>query len=80
MGSKKLKSTVMTTGLERSAHRSLLFGLGLRREDLSKPIIGIANSWTDIVPGHMHLNEIAAVVREGISSAGGTPREYRRYR
>ncbi len=76
MSEKLLNSSRVTGGLDRSAHRSLLFGLGLRRKDLERPIIGIANSWTDMVPGHSHLNEIAAAVREGICSAGGTPREF----
>ncbi|MGI6616037.1 MAG: dihydroxy-acid dehydratase [Dethiobacteria bacterium] len=71
-----MHSSTVTGGLDRSAHRALLLGLGLRREDLDQPIIGIANSWTDMVPGHNHLNEIAAAVREGICSAGGTPREF----
>ncbi|NLA05043.1 MAG: dihydroxy-acid dehydratase [Firmicutes bacterium] len=66
----------VTGGLENSARRALLLGLGLRREDLERPLIGIANSWTDIVPGHSHLDEIAGAVREGICSAGGTPREF----
>ena len=47
----------ITEGLERTAHRALLFGLGLNRSDLEKPLIGVVNSWTDLVPGHMHLNE-----------------------
>lgn len=76
MSGKDLNSSTITGGLERSAHRSLLFGLGLRREDLERPLIGIANSWTDMVPGHRHLNELAAEVREGICIAGGTPREF----
>lgn len=76
VSSTDLRSANVTAGLERSAHRALLLGLGLRREDLERPIIGIANSWTDIVPGHRHLHEVAAAVREGICAAGGTPREF----
>jgi dihydroxy-acid dehydratase len=72
----KLNSNALTSGLERAAHRSLLHGLGLRREDFGKPIIGVVNSWTDIVPGHMHLGELSQAVREGICSAGGVPREF----
>ncbi len=66
----------ITEGLERTAHRALLFGLGLNRSDLEKPLIGVVNSWTDLVPGHMHLNELAAAIREGINAGGGVPREF----
>jgi dihydroxy-acid dehydratase len=66
----------LTKGVERAAHRALLYGLGLNIADLHKPLIGIVNSWTDLVPGHMHLNDLAAVVREGIAAGGGTAREF----
>ncbi len=66
----------LTQGPERAAHRALLLGLGLNRTDLEKPLIGVANSWTDIVPGHIHLNEMAAAIREGIHSGGGIAREF----
>ena len=66
----------LTTGVERAAHRALLYGLGLNRADLDKPLIGIVNSWTDLVPGHMHLNDLAGVIREGIAAGGGTAREF----
>jgi len=63
-------------GTERAAHRALLLGLGLNRSDLEKPLIGVVNSFTDLVPGHTHLNELSAVIREGIAAAGGTAREF----
>jgi len=66
----------LTSGVERAAHRALFHGLGLNRADLDKPLIGIANSWTDLVPGHMHLNDLAAVIREGIAAGGGIAREF----
>lgn len=72
----KLNSENLTRGPERAAHRALLLGLGLGRSDLEKPLIGVVNSWTDIVPGHMHLGELSQAVREGICAAGGTPREF----
>ncbi len=76
MNNKRLLSARMTGGTERAAQRALLFGLGLRRQDLGKPLIGIANSWTDIVPGHLHLKDIANALRQGICSAGGIPFEF----
>ncbi len=73
---KNLPSDNLSIGSERTGHRALLFGLGLNRGDLQKPLIGIANSFTDLVPGHIHLNELSAVIREGICAAGGIPREF----
>lgn len=72
----KLKSAQLSEGTERAAHRALLLGLGLNRSDLAKPLIGVVNSRTDIVPGHMHLDELAQVIREGICAGGGLPREF----
>jgi dihydroxy-acid dehydratase len=72
----KLKSASLWEGTEKAAHRALLLGLGLNRSDLGKPLIGVVNSKTDIVPGHMHLDELAQAVREGICAAGGIPREF----
>lgn len=69
-------SKTLTSGIERAAHRALLLGLGLNRSDLQKPLIGISNSFTNLVPGHMHLNELARVIREGICAAGGVPLEF----
>jgi len=71
-----MKSDDLKIGLERSPHRALLKSLGLVDEDLDKPFIGIANSYTNIVPGHLHLNEIAKAVSEGIWQAGGVPFEF----
>jgi dihydroxy-acid dehydratase len=71
-----LKSAQLSKGTERAAHRALLLGLGLNRKDLTKPLIGVVNSRTDLVPGHMHLDELAQVIREGICTAGGVPREF----
>lgn len=63
----------MKVGLERSHHRALLRALGLDSRDFGKPFIGIACSYTDLVPGHMHLDRVAWAVREGIREAGGVP-------
>ncbi len=62
--------------VERSSHRALLKSLGLTDEDMTKPFIGIANSYTNIVPGHVHLRAIGEAVKEGILAAGGTPFEF----
>jgi len=71
-----MRSSSIKEGLERAPHRSLLFALGLGREDFSKPFIGIANSFTEIVPGHKHLGQLARAVKDGIRSAGGVPFEF----
>jgi len=76
MTKNNLPSSNLTAGTERAAHRALLFGLGLNRKDLEKPLIGVVNSWTDIVPGHIHLNELSKVIREGICAGGGVAREF----
>src|SRR5512136_2451769 len=70
-----MKSDVIKKGIERAPHRSLLYALGCTHEELDKPFIGIVNSFSEIVPGHVHLNEIAQAVKEGIRSRGGVPFE-----
>jgi len=62
--------------VERAAHRALLAALGLTREDFKKPFIGVANSYTSVVPGHIHLQKIGQTVKEGIIAAGGVPFEF----
>ncbi|MDR1954395.1 MAG: dihydroxy-acid dehydratase [Candidatus Methanoplasma sp.] len=68
-----MRSDVVRKGIGSAPARSLLRADGLTDEDFEKPFIGIANSWNDIVPGHIHLNEIVEAVREGIIEAGGRP-------
>jgi len=68
-----MNSDWIKKGVERAPHRSLLYALGLDKEDLEKPIIGIASSANDIIPGHKHLNQICEEVKSGVYSAGGTP-------
>ena len=68
-----MRSEVVRKGIGSAPARSLLRADGLTDEDFEKPFIGIANSWNDIVPGHLHLNEITEAVREGIIEAGGKP-------
>ena len=73
---KDYRSGMLTNGLERSAHRALLYSTGLDQEDLHKPMIAVVNSFTEMVPGHFHLRELADFVKQGILEAGGIPREF----
>ena len=70
------RSHKMTKGLEKAPHRSLLFALGMTREEMRRPLIGVVNSANEIVPGHMHLDIIAQAVKDGVRMAGGTPMEF----
>ena len=69
-------SDQVTKGLERAPHRSLLYALGYSPEELERPLVGIANSQNEIVPGHRHLDRIAEAVKAGVRMAGGTPIEF----
>src|SRR4030042_624270 len=71
-----MRSDIVKKGLERAPHRSLLRALGLTQKDIEQPLIGIVNSFNEVVPGHIHLNEIAQAVKAGVRSAGGTPLEF----
>lgn len=71
-----MKSEIVKKGTDRVAHRALLKSLGVLDEDFEKPFIGIANAYSTIVPGHMHLDKITNAVKEGICSAGGVPFEF----
>ncbi|MBP2650647.1 MAG: ilvD 8 [Firmicutes bacterium] len=71
-----MKSNVVKKGSTRAAHRSLFYAMGYRPEDLDKPLIGIVNSFNEIIPGHFHLREIAEAVKLGVAAAGGTPVEF----
>jgi dihydroxy-acid dehydratase len=71
-----MRSDIMKTGVEKGPHRSLWYATGLSKNDLDKPIIGIANSFNEIVPGHVELNKIANAVKRGILMSGGTPVEF----
>ncbi|HRE49290.1 MAG TPA: dihydroxy-acid dehydratase [Aggregatilineales bacterium] len=69
-------SRTLVEGVDRAAARSMFKAIGLTDDDLNKPIIGIANTWTEIGPCNFHLRRLAAKVREGIKAAGGTPLEF----
>jgi dihydroxy-acid dehydratase len=72
----KQRSKALTEGPNRAAARSYLRGVGFSKEDLHKPIIGVANTWTEIGPCNFHLRDVAAAVKQGIRDAGGTPMEF----
>jgi dihydroxy-acid dehydratase len=71
-----LRSDAVKVGVERAPHRALLKALGISDSDLSKPFIGVVNSYTNVVPGHAHLNQVAEAVKAGVVSAGGVPFEF----
>ncbi len=71
-----MRSDSAKKGFERAPHRSLFYATGLTPEELERPIIGIVNSFNEIVPGHVHLNKIAEAVKAGVRIAGGTPLEF----
>ena len=70
-----MKSDMVKKGIERAPHRSLFYALGCSSDDWDKPFIGVINSFSEVVPGHMHLQSIAQAVKEGIRSQGGVPFE-----
>jgi dihydroxy-acid dehydratase len=72
----KRYSAALTEGPSRAAARSYLRGVGFSKEDLRKPIIGVANTWTEIGPCNFHLRDVAEAVKQGIREAGGTPMEF----
>ena len=69
-------SDQVTKGVERAPHRSLFYASGYSPEDLRKPLIGIVNAQNDIIPGHVHLDQIAQAAKEGVIARGGTPMEF----
>ena len=71
-----MRSDQMKKGLERAPHRSLFKALGLTDEEIDRPMIGIANSANEVIPGHLHLHQISEAVKAGIRMAGGTPFEF----
>jgi dihydroxy-acid dehydratase len=70
-----MKSDVVKKGIERAPHRALLHAVGCKPAELDKPFIGVINSYSEIVPGHIHLRDIAEAVKEGVRSRGGVPFE-----
>jgi dihydroxy-acid dehydratase len=76
MNNPKRNSAALTEGPSRAAARSYLRGVGFSKEDLHKPLIGIANTWTEIGTCNVHLRDIAEAVKQGVREAGGTPMEF----
>ena len=76
MSERKLNSAALTQGPSRAPARAMLKAVGFTDEDLRRPLIGVANTWIEIGPCNHHLRELAASVKQGIRSAGGTPMEF----
>ena len=71
-----MRSDTVKKGFQRAPHRGLLRACGLADGDIGKPFVAIANSFCEVVPGHVHLNEVARVVKEAVREAGGVPFEF----
>ena len=70
-----LRSSELTNHIGRSGQRALLYATGMDEEDMKKPLVAVVNSYSEIVPGHMHLKDLAAQIKLGIAEGGGVPRE-----
>jgi len=71
-----MKSDSVKTGIERAPHRSLFKAMGYTEEEMKRPIVGIANSYNTLIPGHIHLDKVVDAVKAGIYMAGGMPVEF----
>lgn len=71
-----MRSDAMKKGKEKAPHRSLMYATGLTKEEIKRPIIGVAGSANSIIPGHVHLDKLADAVKTGIRMAGGTPLDF----
>lgn len=71
-----MRSDIMKKGVEKAPHRSLFKSMGFTDEEIARPMVGIANSANEIIPGHIHLDRIAEAVKAGVRLAGGTPIEF----
>jgi len=76
MAKQRMRSDMIKRGFDRAPHRSLLRAAGVKEEDFDKPFIAVCNSYIDIVPGHVHLQEFGQLVKEAIREAGGVPFEF----
>ncbi len=72
-GLMKLRSANVTQGVERAPNRSLFYAMGYTKEELDRPLVGVISAYSEIVPGHAHLDKIAEAVKAGVRMAGGTP-------
>ena len=71
----KIRSNEMTDGLAFAGNRTLLYALGIGKEEMEKPFIGVVSSWSELHPGHKHFRDLTAAVKEGILASGGQPFE-----
>jgi len=71
-----LRSSIMTEGVDRATHRALLYAMGWDPEHLRRPLVAVVNSFSELVPGHVHLQPLVQAVKMGIAEAGGTPLEF----
>ncbi len=71
-----MKSDAVKKGIQQAPHRSLFHALGLTKEEMDRPLVGIVSSYNEIVPGHMNLDKIVEAVKLGVAMAGGTPRVF----
>ncbi len=71
-----MRSDIIKKGKERAPHRALMQATGVKKEDFSKPFIGVCNSYTNVVPGHCHLNKVGELICDEIRKAGGVPFEF----
>ncbi len=71
-----MKSDAVKKGIQQAPHRSLFHALGMTEEEMKRPLVGIVNSYNEVVPGHMNLDKITEAVKLGVAMAGGVPREF----
>ena len=71
-----MRSDTIKKGYDKAPHRSLLRATGVKEEDFAKPFIAIVNSYVDIVPGHVHLQDFGKLVKDAVRAAGGVPFEF----
>ncbi|MGB8981937.1 MAG: dihydroxy-acid dehydratase [Anaerolineales bacterium] len=71
-----MRSDTVKKGYEKAPHRALLRATGVREEDFDKPFVAIVNSYVDVVPGHVHLQDFGKLIKEAVRSAGGVPFEF----
>ena len=71
-----LPSVSMTRGVQRSTHRALLYAAGLSPQDIRRPLIGVVNSFNELVPGHVHMQSLCEAIKAGVIEAGATPLEF----
>ena len=75
MKDSKYRSSTLTNGLGKSGQRALLYATGMDEEDMKKPFVAVIGSFSEMVPGHRHLRELADYVKQGVIEAGGVPRQ-----